>query len=61
MKNTQEEMVFTIKEVADKLKVQPQQVYKIVKDKELKAFYVGKAIRISRSELDRYVSVGANQ
>jgi excisionase family DNA binding protein len=61
MKNTQEEIVFTIKEVADKLKVTPQQVYKIVKDKEINAFYVGKAIRISKSELERYISFGANQ
>jgi len=61
MENTQEEIVYTIKEVADRLKVKPQQVYRIVKDKDLKAVYVGKAIRISKLELDRYISFGANK
>jgi len=57
----QEEIVYTIKEVAEKLKVEPQQIYKIVKNKDLRATYVGKAIRISKLELERYVSEGANK
>lgn len=55
MSNTEEEIVFTIKEVADKLKVKPQQIYKIIKSGELTSFKVGKAIRISKKELDCYI------
>lgn len=55
MSNTEEEIVYTIKEVAEKLKVKPQQIYKIIKSGELNSFKVGKAIRISKQELDCYI------
>ena len=50
------EGVYTIKEVAEILKVKPQQVYKIVKNKDLKSIAVGKAIRISKTELSNYIN-----
>lgn len=56
MTNTEEQIVYTIKEVAEKLKVKPQQIYKIIKSEELNCFKVGKAIRVSKQELDAYIN-----
>ena len=56
MSNTEEAIVYTIKEVAEKLKVKPQQVYKIVKSGDISPIMVRKAIRISKQELDNYIN-----
>lgn len=56
MSNTEENIVYTIKEVAEKLKVKPQQIYKIVKSGDITPIMVGKAIRISKQELDNYIN-----
>lgn len=49
------EQVLTVEEVADELRVSPQTVHKLIREKKLKAFRVGVQVRVKRSELDRYI------
>lgn len=56
MYTTEGQEFYTVKEVAEKLKVKPQQIYKILKDKEIVPTMVGKAIRISQKEFEKYVN-----
>lgn len=50
-----EEEFFTVKEVADKLKVPIRRVYKLIKMRQLISFSVGKLLRISSSDLALFV------
>lgn len=45
------EQVYTVKEVAQALKVAPQTVYAMIKDGRLKAGRVGRALRIRSSDV----------
>lgn len=56
MESIENTAFYTVKEVADKLKVKPRQIYNIIQRKEICPVMVGKAIRISQSELDRYLN-----
>ena len=49
--------VLTIAEVSEILKVSRTTVYRIIKEKELKAIKVRKTIRVKASDLEEYLSV----
>jgi putative molybdopterin biosynthesis protein len=56
MENTQEEeMVYTAKEVAKKIKVHPNYVYQIINSGELVSIKIGKRVRIRKSDLEDYI------
>jgi excisionase family DNA binding protein len=48
-------MYYTIEEVADILRVSPQTVRKLIKEKQLKAVRIGVQLRIKKEELDRFL------
>lgn len=48
-------MYYTIEEVATILRVSPQTVRKLIKEKQLKAVRVGVQLRIKKEELDRFL------
>jgi len=52
--------VMTIQEVADYLKLTRQTVYKLLKNGDLKAFKIGRSIRILRSEIKRFIQEKMN-
>lgn len=57
MENTQEqEMVYTAKEVAKKIKVHPNYVYQIINSGELVSIRIGKRVRIRKSDLEDYIN-----
>ena len=47
--------VMTIPEVADHLKVTRQTIHKLMKEGKIKAFKIGRSIRILRSEIERFI------
>jgi excisionase family DNA binding protein len=47
-------MVFTVEEVAERWKVHPATVYKLVKAGKLKAFRVQRVFRIRMDDLEEY-------
>ena len=49
-------MVYTVKEVSEKLKVSPRQVYNLVNDGKINSVKVGSAIRILKEEFERYLN-----
>jgi excisionase family DNA binding protein len=56
MLSNKEKSLYTVKESAYELTVSTKQVYTLIKSGELKAVRIGKAIRISRTEIDRYIN-----
>lgn len=48
-------MVYTLEEVADILRVSPQTVRKLIKEKRLKAIRVGVQLRVRKEDLDRFM------
>ena len=49
------EMVYTPKEVAEKLKVDRDTIYKLLQDRELVGKKVGRVWRVSESNLNEYM------
>lgn len=56
MENKQNEEIRTVAEAAKFLRCSTAYVYKLVNDGSLKAFRLGRAIRLTQSELERYTS-----
>jgi excisionase family DNA binding protein len=50
-----QEVFYTVKELAELLKVNPMTVYRLVKRKELGCHRIGRAIRFHRDEVERYL------
>ena len=48
--------VLTVTEVCDILQVSRTTVYRIIKEKELKAIKVRKTVRVKESDLEEYLS-----
>lgn len=48
--------ILTVEEVADILRVSPQTVRKLIREKKLRTVRVGVQIRIRQSELERFLS-----
>lgn len=51
------EKIYTTQEVADQLKIKKSTVYELIKRGELSASKVGKQIRISQEQLDKYLKI----
>jgi excisionase family DNA binding protein len=51
-----DQLLFTTEEAADVLRVGRTTVYALIKSGELRPVHIGRACRISRGELDRYVT-----
>lgn len=51
-----DELIFTIAEVSEILKLSPQSVRKLMKSKELEFIVVGKSYRISKKSLFEYIN-----
>ena len=49
-------MIFTVAETADHLKVSRPTVYKLIKEGELKVFKIRNNTRITGEEIERYIS-----
>lgn len=47
--------VFTVEEVARRLKLNPQTIYRAIWNKKIHAFKAGRQIRISSQSLNRYL------
>lgn len=54
MDTTMEQQVYTVQEAADILKVHPETVKRAIKAGRLKAFKMGKGIRISKPDLAEF-------
>lgn len=52
---TKEDEYYTIKEVAEILKVAYLTVYRWVRDEKIKAYQLGKEYRIKRDDLDKFM------
>jgi excisionase family DNA binding protein len=50
-----DEEYFTVAEVAEKLKVTPQAVYKWIKQKKITVIYAGADARITSSEIEAFI------
>jgi excisionase family DNA binding protein len=50
-----DEEYFTVAEVAEKLKVTPQAVYKWIKQRKITAVYAGADARITSSEIEAFI------
>lgn len=50
-----QDTVYTVQEVAEILKVKPLTIYRLIDRKELKAFKVGRNVRIKQEDLDEYI------
>ena len=50
-----DEQYFTVAEVAEKLKVTPQAVYKWIKQRKISAVYAGADARITSSEIEAFI------
>jgi excisionase family DNA binding protein len=50
-----DEEYFTVAEVAEKLKVTPQAVYKWIKQKKIAVIYAGADARITSSEIEAFI------
>jgi excisionase family DNA binding protein len=50
-----DEKYFTVAEVAEKLKVTPQAVYKWIKQRKITAVYAGADARITSSEIEAFI------
>jgi len=55
------ESCYLVHEVADMLRVTPDYVRKIVANGELRGFKIGRAIRITASELRRFQTEGSER
>lgn len=53
-------MQYTIKDVADKLKLHPNTVRKLIRTKKLKAVKIGRAWSISEEEVQRLIMEGTD-
>lgn len=53
---SEQEIYYTPQEVARMLKVDRNTVYRYLSSGELNAFYVGRQRRISKTELDKFLS-----
>jgi excisionase family DNA binding protein len=51
-----DQLLFTTEEAAEVLRVGRTTVYALIKSGELRPVHIGRACRISRGELDRYVA-----
>jgi excisionase family DNA binding protein len=49
-------VMFTVAEIAEKLKVSSRLVYKLVETGELLSYRIGTAIRIKQEDLDTYLN-----
>jgi putative molybdopterin biosynthesis protein len=47
--------LFTVKEVAEKLKVTPPTVYRLQSEKKIESYKVGGQIRFSQKQIDEYL------
>jgi len=47
--------LFTVKEVADKLKVTPPTVYRLQGEGKIESYKVGGSIRFSQKQIDNYL------
>jgi len=61
MLKLEEKSLYKIKEVALELEISTKHTYKLVKDGDIKGTYLGKAIRISKEELERYIKEGSKR
>ena len=49
-------MLFTVQEAAEKLKVDPQTIYRWIREGKIrKVVNMGRSIRITQEELDRFI------
>ncbi len=58
--DAEKDEVMTIQEAADYLKVAEHSIYNLLKSGALKAFKVGRASRIMKSELERFIEEHSN-
>ena len=47
--------IYTVEEVADLLKIKPETVRIMLRDKELNGFKAGKAWRVTEDDLKKYI------
>lgn len=51
-----EDKFYTVAEVSELLKVQPLTVYRLIKDRKLKSYKVGRVIRISEADFKAFLA-----
>ena len=50
------ETLYTVEEVAEKLRVDKKGVYRLVKDGDIKSIKIGRVIRITETALQKFLS-----
>ena len=55
------ETVFTVEEVAEIAKLRPNTIYNYIHDGKLKATKIGRARRITKTELNRFLKEGTRK
>ena len=56
-----EDKFYTVNEVAELLKIQPLTVYRLIRDRKLKSYKVGRVIRISEADFKAFLAASRQE